>query len=129
MEYKFTILGRLDGLNEYVRACRTNPYKGAKMKKEGEETAIWAIKRELPKVQIEQPVKIHYRFYEPNRRRDFDNISAFAHKVIQDSLVKTGVLKNDSWKEIRGYEDEFYCDKRNPRIEVIIREVEADGGI
>lgn len=28
MEYKFTIPGRLDGLNEYTAANRTNPHKG-----------------------------------------------------------------------------------------------------
>ena len=29
----FTIEGRLNGLNEYILACRTNRFAGAKMKK------------------------------------------------------------------------------------------------
>ena len=33
MTYKFTIQGRLDGLNEYTAANRTNPYKGGKNEK------------------------------------------------------------------------------------------------
>jgi Holliday junction resolvase RusA-like endonuclease len=68
------------------------------------------------------PVKLHFRFYEPNRKRDLDNISGFAHKVIQDALVSCGVLGGDGWKYITGYTDEFFVDKQNPRIEVEIEE-------
>lgn len=84
---------------------------------------LWSIGQQLKGVQIEHPVVIEYIFYEPNRKRDLDNISSFAHKVIQDCIVKTGILENDGWKEITGYKDSFYCDNRNPRIEVIITEM------
>lgn len=123
MEYKFTIQGRLDGLNEYTAANRTNPHKGGKMKKDNEDTVIWSIRQQLRGLHITKPVILKYDFYEPNKKRDLDNISSFAHKVIQDSLVKTKVLKNDGWNEITGYLDQFYCDKKNPRIEVTIVEV------
>lgn len=66
------------------------------------------------------PVKLHYTFYEPNRRRDKDNIAATAHKFIQDALVQCGVLPNDSWADIEGFSDSFFIDKNNPRIEVTI---------
>lgn len=49
-----------------------------------------------------------------------DNISSFGRKVIQDALVTMGVLQNDGWKEITGFQDEFFVDKHNPRIEVEI---------
>ncbi|MDE7156468.1 MAG: RusA family crossover junction endodeoxyribonuclease [Lachnospiraceae bacterium] len=120
MEYKFIISGRLNGLNEYTAANRTHPQKGGKMKKDNEELVIWEIRRQLKGIKINHPVRIMYDFYEPNKKRDLDNISSFAHKVIQDSLVKTGILKNDGWNEITGYLDNFYCDTRNPRIEVTI---------
>jgi Holliday junction resolvase RusA-like endonuclease len=123
MEHKFTILGRLDGLNEYTAANRTNPHKGGKMKKDNEDTVIWAIRQQLRGLHINRPVILKYDFYEPNKKRDLDNISSFAHKVIQDSLVKTGILKNDGWHEITGFLDQFYCDTKNPRIEVTIVEV------
>lgn len=123
MEYKFTIPGRLDGLNEYTSANRTNPYKGGKMKHDNENTVIWAIRSQLRGIHINNPVMLKYDFYEPNKKRDLDNISSFAHKVIQDSLVKTEVLKNDGWNEIVGYLDQFYLDRKNPRIEVTIVEV------
>lgn len=123
MEYKFTIPGRLDGLNEYTAANRTNPHKGGKMKKDNEETVIWSIRQQLRGLHINKPVTLKYTFYEQNKRRDLDNISSFAHKVIQDSLVKTKVLKNDGWNEITGYEDNFEVDKDNPRIEVTLEEL------
>ena len=123
MQYKFTIEGRLDGLNKFINANRSNPYMGNKLKQENEEKVIWAIKKQLKDLQIINPVILKYDFYEPNKRRDLDNISSMAHKVIQDALVKTGVLKNDGWNEIISYIDQFYLDKENPRIEVTIVEV------
>ena len=122
MQHKFIIKGRLDGLNEYTAANRTNPYKGRKMKKDNEEVVIWSIRQQLRGLHINVPVILKYDFYEPNRRRDLDNISSFAHKVIQDALVKTDVLKNDGWNEIVSYIDQFYIDRNNPRIEVTIIE-------
>lgn len=78
-------------------------------------------------VRIEKPVHMKYRWYEKNKRRDKDNISSYGRKVIQDSLVYSHVLKNDGWKEITGFSDEFFVDADNPRIEVLIREVGDDG--
>ena len=123
MTHTFTIQGRLDGLNKFISANRTNPYMGNKLKQENEEIVIWAIRQQLKNLQIKKPVILKYDFYEPNKRRDLDNISSMAHKVIQDALVKTGVLKNDGWNEIISYIDQFYLDKENPRIEVTIVEV------
>jgi len=123
LTYKLIVLGRLPGLNEYTAANRTNPYKGGKMKSDAEDIVIWQIRQQLRKLHITKPVMLKYDFFEPNKKRDLDNISSFAHKVIQDSLVKTGVLVNDGWKEITGYLDQFYCDQKKPRIEVTIVEV------
>ncbi len=126
MEYKFIIQGRLDGLNEYTAANRSSPHQGGKMKKNNQDIVIWAIREQLKQLHISKPVRLVYDFYEPNKKRDLDNISALAHKVIQDALVKTRVLKNDGWNEITGYLDEFHCDRKNPRIEVTIIEVGGD---
>jgi len=124
MEYKFTILGRLNGMNEYTSAQRTNKYAGSKMKGEDQMVAEYAILTTLRGVHIAKPVNIHYAFYEPNKKRDKDNIAGFAHKVIQDALVQTKVLKDDGWGEIVGFTDTFYEDKKRPRIEVTLEEVE-----
>ena len=87
-----------------------------------------AIRASLKRQAIKPPVMIHYPFYEPDRRRDLDNIAAVAHKFIQDALVKCRVIENDGWQHIVGFSDEFHVDKHNPRIEVTLIEAgDKDG--
>lgn len=127
MEYLLVIPGRLDNLNDYITADRTNRYKGAAMKARNEALVKVAIKQQMRSIRIERPVYMEYTWYERNKRRDLDNISSFGRKVIQDALVQTRVLVNDGWNEIVGFSDQFYVDAANPRIEVLIREVGDDG--
>jgi Holliday junction resolvase RusA-like endonuclease len=68
---------------------------------------------------------MEYTWYEPNRKRDKDNI-AFAKKFCQDALVKSGTLANDGWAEIDGFTDTFEVDKRRPRVEVKIIPIMGD---
>lgn len=124
MIYRLTIQGKLDNLNDYIAACRTNQYKGSNAKNHNENKVKCAIYDQLGRLRISKPVYMTYRWYEPNRKRDLDNISSFGRKVIQDALVHTNVLKNDGWKEITGFRDEFHVDSNNPRIEVEIEVVE-----
>lgn len=124
MRYTLIIAGRLDNMNDYTSACRTNQYKGAKLKQKNENVVKQAIYEQLGRLRIKKPVRMLYKWYEPNKRRDLDNISAFGRKVIQDALVDTRVLQDDGWKYVKGFQDEFYVDKGNPRIEVEIIEDE-----
>ena len=133
MEYHFTVPGTLPGLNDYLKAERKFTRRGGSahsvgndMKQESQMLICNAIRLKLKRLKIQRPVHISYRFYEPNRRRDLDNIAGVAHKFIQDSLVRCGVLENDGWDQITGFSDAFFVDRHNPRIEVIIREVEPD---
>lgn len=120
---EFTMTGRLPGINDYVNAERAHRLKGNRMKRDSEDDVITAILiRGLKSHRLKTPVRIEYKFVEKDRRRDKDNISGFAHKVVQDALVKTGLLDNDGWDEIDGYSDAFGVDKGNPRIEVKIYE-------
>lgn len=122
-DVRFTIRGQLSGLNEYTRACRTNRYAGAKMKEANEQRVIAAVLEQCADTKkITKKVHITYKWYEKNKRRDLDNV-AFAKKFIQDALVKCGMLQGDNWQYITGFTDEFYVDKKNPRIEVVISEV------
>ena len=123
MEYSFTIPGRLPNLNDYISAENTNRYKGAQLKADAQARVVIAIKQHLCGVQIKSPVRMQYKWYERNRRRDLDNISSFGRKVIQDALVTAGVLADDGWKHIKSFADSFYVDAENPRIEVYITEV------
>lgn len=125
MRYTLIIAGRLNNMNDYTSACRTNQYKGAKLKQKNENVVKQAIYEQLGRLRIKKPVRMLYRWYEPNKRRDLDNISAFGRKVIQDALVDTRVLQDDGWRYVKGFQDEFYVDKGNPRIEIEIIEDEC----
>ena len=128
MTYKIVIPGRLPGLNEYTAACRSHAQRGGQMKREAEEMVLLAIaaqrSRDRFPAKFREPVRLHYKFYEPNRRRDQDNVSAFARKVIQDALVMLAVIKNDGWGSVAGSDEVFGVDKASPRIEVEIEEAE-----
>lgn len=119
---KLVIQGKLCGLNDYIAAERGNRYKAAQMKRDTEQRIMWAAKQQLRGMKFSEPVIMRYTWYEPNRKRDKDNI-AFARKFVQDALVKCGVLKNDGWAEIEGFSDEFLVDAKRPRVEVEILEV------
>lgn len=123
MEYKFMIPGRLEGLNEYTAANRTNPRKGGRVKKDCEHTIIWCIRQQLKGVHIQEPVLIYYHFFEKDRKRDGDNILSCAAKFVQDSLVKTKVIRDDGQKYIPHFYHDISVDSRDPRIEVTITEL------
>lgn len=126
MEYHFTVKGTLPGLNDYLKAERSFSKKhscGNDMKQQYQMVISNAIRTQLKRLEIKNPVRIEYRFYEPNRKRDLDNIAGVAHKFIQDALVKCKVLENDGWNNITGFSDHFYIDRQNPRIDVTIIEV------
>ena len=110
-------------LNDYLHACGRSPQIGGKMKRDYQMLASNAIRTQLGRVKISNSVKIHYRFYESDERRDPSNIASFCIKVFEDSLQQCGVLPNDGWANIAGYSQDFFVDKSNPRIEITISEV------
>lgn len=124
--YCLTIKGRLPGLNEYTDACRTNPRAGARMKQQAQDTVMWHILSQIRGRRFTKPVFLLFTFYEQDRRRDRDNVSSFARKVIQDALVKCGNLQDDGWDHVTGYLDRFAVDRNNPRIVVEFIEQEAE---
>ena len=90
------------------------------MKRQTEQVVILCAKSQLRGVKFSGPVIMRYSWYEPNRRRDKDNISSFGRKCIQDALVRAGVLQNDGWGEIEAFSDSFFVDRKTPRVEVEI---------
>lgn len=117
---KLIIPGILPNLNDYISAERQHRQKAAQMKKQTERIIMLCAKAQLRGVSFDGPVVMRYTWYEPNRRRDKDNVSSFGRKCIQDALVRAGVLKNDGWGEIDSFSDRFFVDKKNPQVEVEI---------
>lgn len=122
-EQKFTIDGKLTGLNEFIRANRGNRYQGNECKQSNQWYVQLAIKNaKLPKVK-NYPIKLKITWYEPNLRRDIDNIT-FATKFILDALVKEKIIADDSQKYVASISHDVGLDRKNPRIEIEIKESE-----
>lgn len=100
---RYEINMKLPSLNEYIRACRSNKYVGAKFKKQIEEDISWFLLN-MPK--YDKPIKIHFHWIEGNKRRDLDNI-CFAKKFILDTMVKMGKLKDDNRNYVYAFTDTF----------------------
>ena len=130
MIYKFTVKQTLPSLNEYLAAERVNfggrkgiNTKGNHMKHDYQQWIIYAIRSQLRGVKITKPVMMRYHFYEPNRKRDLDNILSVASKFIQDSMVLAGLIPDDSQQYICYIEAVASVDRVNPRIEVLVEEI------
>lgn len=124
-DHTLIINGRLPSMNQWVNANRTNPYAGNKMKHDAMEHIQLCIREQLHDLRISSPVLLSYEFYEDSMKRDHDNVYSFAAKVIQDALVRCGVLRNDGWHEIIGFDAVFEVDRIHPRIVVRIHEIEV----
>lgn len=80
---------------------------------------------QLLQYRIKEPLQgkqeISIMFYvKDNRRRDLDNMLT----TIQDSLVRAGILEDDSWKQLRIGLVDAELDKENPRAEITIKSID-----
>ena len=116
-----TIPGRLPGLNEIIDAAKRNPHEYARMKETCTAMVAWLAKK-LPSY---EKVALVITWYEPDHRRDPDNIMA-GQKFILDGLVAAGTIPNDSQKYVRGIVHRFKVDRKNPRVEVEIVDMEKN---
>lgn len=120
---KFVIDGRPPSLNEFIYAGKIQKgtwNKASQMKKDYQQVVRSFIRKANLKP-VDYKVDIHYQFYEPNKRRDKDNISGFARKVINDSLQKENIIINDNWTHVGKLSEDVCIDKEYPRIEVFLK--------
>ena len=111
----FTIKAKLPSLNDYIYACRSNKYAGAKFKEDVERVIVYEIKQALTIGKLrptKKPCKVRFTWCETNARRDCDNIAS-AKKYILDAMQTQGIIKNDNQKYIVGFEDIFIKGTRN----------------
>lgn len=59
-----------------------------------------------------------FTFYELGRQRNKDNIQALALKFFFDALQKQGIMANDGWKEVVGWDPHFNVTKEQAGMEV-----------
>lgn len=125
-EQQFFIPGLLLGLNDVLAAAGAN-FGGRKGRGGNAYNAL--------KDQTQRTIKFHIRarkitpmkqafffftYQEKTRQRDKDNIAAVVRKFVFDTLVKTGNLPNDGWKEIAGWYDNFEVVKTEPGVLVMM---------
>ena len=113
----FLIHGELPTLNEYISAERSHRMKAASMKKKIEQDICWQLYK-YKDTKITYPCKIRFVWYRINRKHDPDNV-CWGKKVILDSLVSMGILKNDGWNQITKFIDEFYIGEPKVEIEIM----------
>lgn len=128
MTQSFFVPGPIPGLNELIDAAKQQGYvrRGwngyANAKRQWTDTIYWEVLRHGLKPM--RRVYIRFTWKETGRHRDPDNFTSAGKKFVLDSLVKAGVLKNDGWKEIAGWQDMWIVDPKASGVLVELEEVE-----
>lgn len=120
--YKFTIPHELLDLNKFINSQRANRFGGAKIKKDQTNLCTMYVKRAISNGLVikDYPLLLTFNWYVKDRRKDPDNV-AFSKKFILDGMQEAGLIENDGYRQIYGFEDTFQVDRKNPRVEVEIR--------
>lgn len=115
------LLNRLPGMNDIIDAAKHGKgrYQPYSEMKNYYQSILNRYFNKLPKFDT---VAITIDWYEPNKRRDVDNITA-GTKFLMDSLVKCEVIKDDSQKYVKAIHHNIFTDKNNPKIVINIEEV------
>lgn len=109
-------------LADYGRA----PVIGGSTKRKYKDICSWEIRSQLRGYKAENPLILHYRFFEPSRgqKRDLPNVMAFFDKCFEDALQDCQVIPNDSPKWMLNITHDFFYTDGEPYVEVYIEEVE-----
>ena len=113
---RFVIPGQLPDLNQTIAASKKHWNHYAAEKRRQTHRVAWLV-RAAELSPITRPVTIKFNWICKDQRKDKDNVR-FAAKYILDGLVLAGVLADDGWNQIDGFEDHFSLDAEHPRIEV-----------
>tara|TARA_R110000824_G_scaffold33553_7_gene107434 strand:- start:1119 stop:1484 length:366 start_codon:yes stop_codon:yes gene_type:complete len=116
------IPGTMPSLNQAIAAAKSHFGAYSSMKKKL--TTSVAMQAQAAGMKpATKPVKVVFRWFEPSRRRDVDNV-AFGCKFCLDGLVEAGVLEDDSQKHVPQIQHFFDLDRDNPRVEIEIEELD-----
>jgi len=117
------IKSELPDLNSYINTERSNKFAAHQLKKKATRAVQHEINLQISKFKVKKfkRIYLYIDYYCKDKRKDMDNV-AFAKKFILDGMVNAKVIPNDGWKQIAGWEERFYIDKNNPRIEILLVE-------
>lgn len=118
MTQHFTVDGRLPGYNELKAQNWQASYRLKKEAMERVSVFIRAAKTEPVKGKI----VFRLQCFEPNMKRDEDNVMFGACKIILDALQQLGILPNDNRRWVRLDLLPVRVDRERPRIEVTLEE-------
>ena len=133
MKYKVTISKSnktfpIKGLNELLAGrmydYRTKKYHN-KVKSDNDRVCCVAIRRDLKGVILKTPIRCTYYIYAQDKRHDRGNLYSATEKSFLDALQSCKVLANDSWDMCHDGVFHTDLDRSNPRIEVIVEEIEV----
>lgn len=123
----------IKGLNELLKAethtwdARTKKIVVSnKVKADNDKICRLAIQRDLRGVKIDKPIICHYHIFVKDKMHDRGNVYASLEKSFLDALQQKKVIKNDGFDDVLDSVFHTDLDRLNPRIEVIIEEVEGE---
>ena len=119
----------LKGLNELLGSRLYNPrtkrYTNS-VKTSNDRTCLKAIKKCLPAVHIDKPIRCTYHIYTADKRHDRSNLYSAIEKSFLDALQIAKVIRNDGWDDVLDSIFHTEVDKENPRIVVEIEALEKE---
>ena len=132
MKYKVIIANNnrkfpLKGLNELLAGrvynFRTKKYHNT-VKASNDKVCLCAIRKYMPNVKINNPIRCTYYIYAQDKRHDRGNLYSATEKSFLDALQQAKVITNDGFDNVMDSRFFTEVDKRNPRVEVVIEELE-----
>lgn len=132
MKYKVIIANNnrkfpLKGLNELLAGrvynFRTKKYHNS-VKSENDKVCRLAIQKYMRGVKIDKPIRCTYMIYAGDKRHDRGNLYSATEKSFLDALQQAKIITNDGFDNVMDSRFFTEVDKSNPRVEVVIEELE-----
>ena len=132
MKYKVIIANNnrkfpIKGLNELLAGrvynFRTKKYHNT-VKASNDKVCLCAIRKYMPKVKIDKPIRCTFYIYAQDKRHDRGNLSSATEKSFLDALQQAKIITNDGFDNVMDSRFFTEVDKGNPRIEVVIEEID-----
>ena len=115
----FVIDGLFKGMNDWRDAIQRSPHAGNDMARAAKRR-VESLARQQMVPRFDGPVVVVFDWFEPNLRRDLDNVSGSARKWILDGLVAAGVLPDDNMAPVVGLQDWSHIDPMSPGVIVTL---------